>query len=472
MKLDMARQAEDHKAILAIEKEEAVREARHVWAQEVEQLKEQWQIDADTILQSKLELVREEEMKKKETALKFENSKFQNEIKDMERRHTIELEGSFRRGVEERNIEAMKEKKSMHEAATKAVNDVKTTAKESIEAAMKDGKELSKKTHKQGFELGRQEANKENDLKVSQLNHAHELALASLQAKSLEEKNAACDLIRKEERKINEDLRFEFTRQREINIIETERLTNKLKDSESHVTKLKNDLSSNKKDFELNLEKQTNMYEKRIVAAIEEEKKRSNKEHKAEMYEYEQQVEKKIKKACDEAEERVAAEMGAAMEQLQEESEKLLGQLEARLRVVEKERDDKISELTESRNELDEHGDTIYDLENALEKSKKENEELQLKSNQAIMNAAAEHAKLIQQLKKTQDEEMKLLEKKTKEAIEFERSKIGEAEKLIGEAESYRNKVWVHMIHLLLLYVFLCVFIIPPLLSWCFDIPF
>ena len=112
----------------------------------------------------------------------------------------------------------------------------------------------------------------------------------------------------------------------------------------------------------------------------------------------------------------------------------------------------KISELTEIRNELDEHGDSIYDLENALAQVKKEKEELIKKSNNALASAAAENAKTIQTLKKQQDDELKAFVKKNKEAIKLERIKILEAEKLISDAESYRSEVIFYIYRYIYIY--------------------
>ena len=54
------------------------------------------------------------------------------------------------------------------------------------------------------------------------------------------------------------------------------------------------------------------------------------------------------------------------MQQLQDESEKLISQLEARLVTTKEEKEEQTRQLMSARNEIEEQGDTIYDLNNAL----------------------------------------------------------------------------------------------------------
>ena len=70
--------------------------------------------------------------------------------------------------------------------------------------------------------------------------------------------------------------------------------------------------------------------------------------------------------AVGECEARVAAEMGGAMASLQDESERLIGQLEAKLAATKAERDERARELAGAQEQVEEHGDTIYDLTKVL----------------------------------------------------------------------------------------------------------
>jgi len=149
--------------------------------------------------------------------------------------------------------------------------------------------------------------------------------------------------------------------------------------------------------------------------------------------------EKAKEKLVKEVEERVASEMGDAMATLQDESEKLIGQLEDRLASVRLERDDKARELAGARNESEEAGDTIYDLNNAVKATQEG-----LSAAEAQARAEQEEAKIVasRALKRAKEEWQQESSKQAtmaEERFSEQQQALAEAEGLIADAEHYRE---------------------------------
>ncbi|MEC8494954.1 MAG: hypothetical protein VXZ39_08525, partial [Planctomycetota bacterium] len=153
------------------------------------------------------------------------------------------------------------------------------------------------------------------------------------------------------------------------------------------------------------------------------------------------QEKERAKGLLKESEERVAREMGTAMQQLQDESEKLIHQLEARLVTVKEEKEGHERQLVAARNELEEQGDTIYDLNNALKASAEDKKAVETSHAESTKAKALEYEKKLQRQKEVWQgvvaEEKRMAELQD----EAMRAQVAEAEALLEDAEVYRSQM-------------------------------
>jgi len=441
LRADLVRQASDHAAMLHVEREEAVREAREAWKLEQQREKVLWEEEAVRRTEAALSACREELGDARGRAVKLEGTKWQRSLEDLERRSDAEKQAAWRRGAEERGKQADEEASALKAAAQSALEEVKAKAKASLEAASRDAKEQARRAHGAGKESGRAEAEKEAGHRAAAQAAEHELAMERAAHGAQQAHQKALDALRQSEAEKLDTFKAEAASAREAAARETERLLSRGRELEAAIASGKEEASRAAVAYRKGLDEQAATWERKLTRAEKEARQKALDEaEEARNIEKKAQA-KALEEAVAAAESRVAAEMSDAMTQLQDESEKLIGQLEDRLSAVRQERDKTQKDLTQARNEAEEHGDTIYDLQQSLKDAQEESEANQRAADEARTRAKVEAEKALQSAKADAQEKAAEAKAAADAREKTLQSSLGEAEQLIADAEGYRSEM-------------------------------
>jgi hypothetical protein len=440
-KADMDRQAEDHKVILHVEKEEAVKAARVVWQSEQEKLQAQWNAEAEAARLTALQEARDASDESRGKAVKLEGSKWQRNMRDLETRMDVEKQAAWRRGMDERDKLAQEEAKQLREAAAKALEEVKGSAKASLEGAMKDAREAARRAQKAGSEAGRAEAEKEAEQRAQMAKHEHELAMVGAAARATEERVRAVEEARAAEEARMDSYKGEVALARENWEREARAKDERAEGLEQRLEGARSDAKKETERHRLALERAAADGDAASAAAQEALRESLKLQHDEHLRRELEQEKARGKAELRETEERVAREMGSAMQQLQDESEKLISQLEARLVTTKEEKEEQTRQLMSARNEIEEQGDTIYDLNNALKAAGEDKEAVKAQAADAAKAKALEHEKKLQRQKEVWQGVVAEAERMAALQDDAMRSQNAEAEALIEDAEHYRAQM-------------------------------
>ena len=437
----LVRQASDHAAMLHVEREEAVREAREAWKLEQQQEKAQWEEEAVRRTEAALSACREELGDARGRAVKLEGTKWQRSLEDLERRSDAEKQAAWRRGAEERGKQAEEEASALKAAAQSALEEVKAKAKASLEAASRDAKEQARRAHGAGKESGRAEAEKEAGHRAAAQAAEHELAMERAAHAAQQAHQKALDALRQSETEKLDKLKADAAAAREAAARETERLLSRGRELEATIASGKEEASRAAAAYRKGLDEQAATWERKMARAEKEARQKALDEAEEARNIEKQAQAKALEEAVAAAEARVAAEMSDAMTQLQDESEKLIGQLEDRLSAVRQERDSTMKDLTQARNEAEEHGDTIYDLQQSLKDAQEEAEANERAAEEARARAKVEAEKTLQRAKADAQEKAAEARAAAEAREKTLNASLSEAEQLIADAEGYRSEM-------------------------------
>jgi len=435
------KQAEDHKVILEVEKEEAVKQAQSEWDKELETMRTEWAAKSEEDKQAALEKLREDLGDVKQKAARLETSKWQRTVKELEMRMEAEKQAAWRSGMEERDRLASEEAKKLKEAAAKALDEVKGSAKRSLEAAHQDARQAAKKAQKAGMEAGREEARKEFELELQRAQHQHALTLSEHRSEAAEARMRAVEEAREKEMEKATQVREDAERQRAELIREKER-------SEARVHELETGLRQSEEERR----RQGERAKVEAMQAAREAEQHERAELRRLEEELRQQQEDKVrselakamearKEAIRECEERVAREMGEAMQQLQDESEQLINQLENRLVTLKEEHEAKDQKAKEYQSQIEEQDDTIYDLKTSVTRAAEEQEKLKADTETKLKEMQEENEKRLKMSQEVWQGEVKEANRVAEVRDEAARAQLGEAEGLINTAEKWRSEM-------------------------------
>ena len=416
-------------------------EAKQAWAEEGDAAKKLLEAQKDLERKQHMDALRDEHDVGKAKAVELETNKWQKALRDAEVKLDAEKQAAWRRGMEEREKLALQESKQLKQAAAKALEEVKASAKASLEAVHKDAKEAARMAHQKGQEDARKDAEAAAASKELEHKHALELALAEAATAHASDKAKALDTLRDREADRAEKQRVGMENQRTEWVKEREKL-----EAAVRQLTLTEELSKSEKQNLLekhrdNISTTLAEGEDKLTRALENQKRSLMQSHEEAKNDLTHTLREEAKAQMAAAEEKVAKQMGEAMEQVQEESDRLISELEDRLTHMRQEKQDTLEQLQATKNLVEDHDDTIYDLNNALRAAKDETEAARTKAKEDIEKAESIWQAKVSEERKNGELELEYRNREAKAEKDAMSEQLATATDLITESNERRQQM-------------------------------